>query len=97
MKIIVSATIIAGILSISVFSQSIKPKPTTLPAGIATWSGEYSDKFLNNSIIKARLKKLMGTKSYAEFIESFETLAPIAKDGSVLFASGCLIHACTQL
>ncbi len=97
MKLILYTTLVAGILSISVFSQSSKPTATALPAGIATWGGEYSDKLLNNSIIEARLKKLMGSKNYSEFIESFETLTPISKDGDILFASGCLIHACTQL
>ncbi len=30
-------------------------------------------------------------------MESFETFTAITKNGNVLFASGCLIHACTHL
>lgn len=97
MKPIVYSILIIAILSISAFGQTAKPKTTALPAGIAGWSGEYSDKLLKNSVIKARLKKLLGAKSYAEFMDSFETLTPITDDGDVLFASGCLVHACTQL
>jgi len=97
MKLIIYTTIIVGILSISAFGQTARPKSSALPAGIAGWSGEYSDKLLKNAVIKARLKKLMGAKAYAEFMDSFETLTPISKDGDVLFGSGCLVHACTQL
>ena len=39
----------------------------------------------------------MGKTNYALFLGSFETVTPIRKDGNVLFASGCLIHACTHL
>ena len=52
---------------------------------------------MENAIIKVRLKKLLGKKNYASFLESLETLNPIEKNGGILFSSGCLIHACTQL
>ncbi len=86
-----------SILGISAFAQTAKSKVTALPVGIAGWSGEYSDKLLTNAVIKTRLKKLLGSTNYTAFMESFETLTPITKDGDVLFASGCLIHACTHL
>jgi hypothetical protein len=42
------------------------------------------------------MKKLLGSK-YDSFMESFETLTPVTREGNVLFSSGCLIHACTHL
>lgn len=97
MKQIIYLLLITGILSVSAYAQTAKPKVAALPAGIAGWSGEYSDKLLKDPVIKTRLKKLLGTKNYAAFMDSFETLTPISKEGDVLFASGCLIHACTHL
>ncbi len=97
MKPIIYAIVFIGILSVSLSAQNVKSKAVALPAGIAGWSGEYSDKLLNDPVIKTRLKKLLGSKNYESFIESFETLTPIVKDGNILFASGCLIHACTHL
>ncbi len=96
MKQIVFAVAITLLMTgISAFAQTTKS--AELPAGIAGWSGEDSDKLLNDPVIKTRLKKLLGKKNYAAFLDSFETLTPITKDGDVLFASGCLIHACTHL
>ncbi len=88
---------IIAALSASALSQAAQRKTTALPAGIIDWSGEDSDKLLNNDVIKTRLKKLLRSAGYASFMESFETLTPITMEGDVLFASGCLIHACTHL
>jgi hypothetical protein len=101
MKDIVIA-VLAIILTTAVFgiavpAQTAKPKAAALPTGIAGWSGEDSDKLLKDAVIKTRLKKMLGAKNYVSFMDSFETLTPITKDGDVLFASGCLIHACTHL
>ena len=85
------------IFAAAALAQNVKPKTPALPAGIAEWNGEDSDKILNNAVIKIRLKKLLGKKNYASFLESFETLTPIEKNGAILFSSGCLIHACTHL
>lgn len=97
MKPILFLFLITAIFGFSVFAQNVKPKTPALPAGIAEWSGENSDKILENAVIKKRLKKLLGKRNYASFLESFETLTPIEKNGNILFSSGCLIHACTQL
>ena len=97
MKRIIYLLLVTGIFGISIFAQNAKPKVAALPAGIATWGGEDSDKILNNAVIKTRLKKLLGKKNYASFLESFETLAPIEKTDDILFSSGCLIHACQHL
>lgn len=67
-----------------------------LPAGIARMTGEYPDKVLDDKVIKKRFKTLLG-KSYASFMDSFETYSPLERKGNVLFSRGCLIHACTHL
>ena len=97
MKSIIYLFLITAIFGVSVFGQKAKSKVPALPAGIADWSGEDSDKLLDDPAIKNRLKKLLGKKNYASFLESFETLTPIEKKGDILFSSGCLIHACTHL
>ncbi len=97
MKQVVLLFLITAIFAFSVFAQNIKPKTPALPAGIADWKGEDSSKILDNAVIKARLKKVLGKKNYASFLESFETLNPIEKNGDILFSSGCLIHACGHL
>jgi hypothetical protein len=81
------------VLGLPAFAQTTKP----LPAGIAGWAGQDSDKLLKDPVIKSRLTKLLGKTNYADFMTSFETQTPIEKNGSTLFASGCLIHACTHL
>ena len=97
MKRIIYLLLITVALSVSVFAQTAKKKVAALPTSVANLSGESSDKLLNEPVIKLRLQKLLGKKSFASFMESFETLTPITKDGNFLFASGCLIHACTHL
>jgi hypothetical protein len=97
MKPIIYLFLITAIFGVSAFAQKAKPKVPALPAGIADWSGEGFDKILEDPVIKTRLKKLLGKKNYASFLESFETLTPIEKNGDILFSSGCLIHACTHL
>lgn len=97
MKPIIFLFLITAIFGVSVFAQNVKPKTPDLPDGIAEWTGEDSDRILDNGVIKTRLKKLLGKKNYASFLESFETFAPIEKTGDILFSSGCLIHACQHL
>jgi hypothetical protein len=77
-------------------AQTAKTARPALPSDIAAAAGRDSDSLLKNPLIKARLKKLMG-KQYASFMESFETLTPVKREGHFLFSSGCLIHACTHL
>jgi hypothetical protein len=67
-----------------------------LPSDIAAAAGQDSDSLLKNPAIQARIKRLLGSK-YDSFMESFETLNPVTKEGNFLFSSGCLIHACTHL
>lgn len=97
MKQVVLLFLITAIFAFSVFAQNVKTKTPGLPSGIAEWKGKDSSKILDNAVIKARLKRLLGKKNYASFLESFETLAPIEKNVDILFSSGCLIHACGHL
>ena len=97
MKPIIFLCLVTVIFVFSAFGQNTKQKTLALPDGIAEWNGEDSDKILDDAVIKIRLKKLLGKKNYAAFLESFETLNPIEKNGGVLFSSGCLIHACQHL
>jgi hypothetical protein len=92
MKKFIFVLFLSAIFGLTVFAQT-----STLPANISKWNGADSDKILNNVKIKSRLKKLMGAKNYADFMESWETLNPIVKKGNFLFSSGCLIHACGHL
>lgn len=80
------------ICTFSSFAQT----PTKLPENIAIWTNQDSMKLLSNPTIQSRLKKLLGKKNYADFLESWETVNPIVKKGNFLFSSGCLIHACSH-
>lgn len=91
MKKILFALLLSLVFALCAFAQT-----PALPANIAKWNGADSDKLLKNVTIKSRLKKLLGKKNYADFMESWETLNPIVKKGNFLFSSGCLIHACTH-
>jgi hypothetical protein len=82
--------------SLSAAAQTAQTRRPTLPSDIAAVAGQDSDSLLRNPAIKARMKKLLGSK-YGSFMESFETLTPVTKEGNFLFSSGCLIHACTHL
>jgi hypothetical protein len=97
MKQVIFLLLITAIFGGSVLAQNSKTNSKALPAGIAEWTSEDSDRILNDAGIKARLKKLLGKKNYPAFMESFETLTTIEKNGSILFSSGCLIHACTHV
>ena len=96
MKSILFLLLIIAISGFPVVSQHVR-QSLPLPAGIARWSGKDSGRILDTPVIKSRLKAPLGKKNYAAFMESFESLTPIEKKGKVLFSSGCLIHACTQL
>jgi hypothetical protein len=72
-------------------------KLPSLPADIKTRSGQDADKLLADPAIRKRLKKLLGKKNYESFSGYFETAGPIKKKGNFLFASGCMIRACTRL
>jgi hypothetical protein len=97
MKALIYLLLFIAVFATPAAAQKAKPKVTALPAGIAEWTGQDSDKLLQEPVIKARLQTLLGKTNYASFMESFETLTPITRDGDVLFSSGCLIHACTHL
>ncbi len=96
MKRTASLLLIALVSCFSALAQTAKTRRPALPSDIAAMAGQDSDSLLKNPMIKARMKKLLGDK-YDSFMESFETLNPVTKEGNFLFSSGCLIHACTHL
>jgi hypothetical protein len=96
MKRIVSLLLLTIVLCFSATAQTAKTRRPTLPSGIAAAAGQDSDSLLKNPVIKARMQRLLGNQ-YNSFMESFETLNPVTREGTFLFSSGCLIHACTHL
>src|SRR3954471_14095012 len=96
MKLTTALFFVVLVLSLSASAQTAKTKRPALPADIAAVVGQDSDSLLKNPAIQARTKMLLG-KKYDSFLESFETLNPVTKEGNYLFSSGCLIHACTHL
>ena len=85
------------VCSFGATAQTSKSKRPALPANLAKIKDADSGELLNDPAIKTRLKMLLGKKSYANFLESWETLNPIVKKGNFLFSSGCLIHACGHI
>ncbi len=96
MKQIIFSLLIVAICAFGATAQTNK-KGDKLPAVIIKMTDADSFALLNNPVIKTRLKKLLGAKNYAAFLDSFETVSPVEKNESILFASGCLIHACGHL
>lgn len=97
MRSIVFSCLLIVIFGVIGFGQAAKTDGGKLPVEIANWSGQDANKILDNPVIKIRLKKLLGEVDYETFSEYFETSTPIKKAGDLLFASGCMIHACTHL
>jgi hypothetical protein len=96
MKRTTSLLLVALAFCLSATAQTSQARRAALPPEIAAAEGHDSDSLLNNAAIQARMKKLLRSK-YDAFMESFETLNPVRKEGDFLFSSGCLIHACTHL
>lgn len=60
------------------------------------YAGQYAgDLFKNEAGLRERLKSLLG-QNYKLFMERWDVTAPIEDDGRVLFAEGCMAHACTS-
>jgi hypothetical protein len=96
MKRTASLLLITLVSCFAATAQTAKTRYPALPSDIAVLAGQDSDSLLKNPVITARMKKLLGNK-YASFMESFETLNPVKREGNFLFSTGCLIHACTHL
>ncbi|MBS1795343.1 MAG: hypothetical protein JSS81_15915 [Acidobacteria bacterium] len=90
--------LILFLLTLSVAGATAQTKSgAALPVGLVRMTEADSAELLKDPVIKKRLRKLLGRKNYAAFLESFETVTPVEKKGSFLFSSGCLIHACRHL
>ena len=96
MKRTASLLLVIFVPCFSATAQTARTRRAALPSDIAAVAGRDSDSLLKNPAIRARMKKLLGNK-YGSFMESFETLNPVTRQGNYLFSSGCLIHACTHL
>lgn len=96
MKRTASLLLVTLVSCFSATAQTAKTTRPALPSDISAIEGQDSDSLLKNPVITARMKKLLGNK-YDSFMESFETLNPVMREGHYLFTSGCLIHACTHL
>lgn len=96
MKRTASLLLVTLVSCFSATAQTAKTNRPALPSDIAAVAGQDSDSLLKNPAIQTRMKKLLGNK-YDSFMESFETLTPVTREGHFLFSSGCLIHACTHL
>src|SRR5215213_2983028 len=96
MKRTASLLMVALVSWFTASGQSAGTGRPALPSDIYAAAGQDSDSLLKNPAINTRMKKLLGNK-YGSFMESFETLTPVTKEGDFLFSSGCLIHACTHL
>lgn len=58
------------------------------------YTGQYAnDMFKNEAGLRERLKSLLG-RNYQLFMERWDVTAPIEDDGRILFAEGCMAHAC---
>lgn len=96
MKKIIFSLLIIIVCGFGAAAQT-NEKHNKLPVEIVQMTEGDSTDLLSNPVIKKRLKKLLGKKNYASFLEFFETAAPVEKKGMFLFSSGCLIHACNNL
>jgi len=96
MKRTASLVLITLVTCFSAAAQTAKTRRPALPSGIAAAAGQDSDSLLKNPAIQTRIKRLLGNL-YDSFMESFETLSPVTREGDFLFSSGCLIHACAHL
>lgn len=98
MKKIIFLFLILPIFCLCLAAQTTKKsRQNRFPVSIEKMSTGTSDELLNDPVIQSRLKRLLGGKNYASFLESFETQNPVEKNGVILFSSGCLIHACGHL
>jgi hypothetical protein len=96
MKRLASLLLVTLVSCFCALAQTAKTARPALPSDITIAAGQDSDNLLKNPVIKARMIKLLGDK-YEAFMESFETLNPVMREGQYLFTTGCLLHACTHL
>ena len=96
MKRTISLLLVALAFGLSATAQTSQSTRPAWPSEIAAAEGRDSDSLLKNVAIQARIRRLLRSR-YGAFMESFETLTPVRKEGNFLFSSGCLIHACTHL
>jgi len=86
-----SFTVIIDIVS----NNSSRSTSVSNSTGLASYVGKYpSDLFRGVPSLKARLRKLLGTR-YQFFFDRLQTEMPIENHGGVLIVQGCMAHQCT--
>ena len=82
-------------VTIDIVSEGSNAEPTNDNQRLARYVGKYpSDLFRGVPSLKARLRKLLGTR-YQFFFDRIQTEMPIENDGGVLIVQGCMAHQCT--
>jgi len=82
-------------VTVDVVSEGSNAGPTNDNQKLARYAGRYpSDLFRGVPSLKARLRKLLGTR-YQFFFDRLQTEMPIENDGGVLIVQGCMAHQCT--
>src|SRR5437016_12005867 len=82
-------------VTIDIVSEDANAGPANDNQTLARYAGRYpSDLFRGVPSLKARLRKLLGTK-YQFFFNRLKTEMPIENDGGVLIVQGCMAHQCT--
>ena len=80
---------------IDIVSEGSNAEPANDNQRLAKYVGRYpSDLFRGVPSLKARLRKLLGTR-YQFFFNRLQTEMPIENDGGVLIVQGCMAHQCT--
>jgi hypothetical protein len=86
--------VILSIIATSVVMSQTGPKRPALPNNLAKYVDEYPVELMKVTSVKRRLRTLLG-KRYSDFEHAISVQSPIKRQGDILFASGCLAHACT--
>ena len=80
---------------INIVSENSNAGPANDNERLARYAGRYpSDLFRGVPSLRARLRKLLGTR-YQFFFNRIQTEMPIENDGGVLIVQGCMAHQCT--
>jgi hypothetical protein len=88
---------VLGYLAVSaaaVASQAPSTRRPALPSNLGKYVDQYPVELMKVPAVKSRLKVLLG-KRYSDFVYSIDVQSPMKMDGDLLFANGCMAHACT--
>jgi hypothetical protein len=90
----VSKTVIENKNTENANAQSGNETATEDLRSLQKYVGKYAgDMFKKEAGLKQRLTNLLGS-NYQLFMERWDVTGPIEDDGGILFAEGCMAHAC---